>query len=613
MMEGKYHNHVTNSDLYGHGEPKSKPTPTKSLDSATYKKSTGTVPRMSSNIRELQMPSRKSTGAVSRVPNNIRQLPMSSSGRNRIQTNSQSRLSLSKDKASTKPGAIAESPQGTTKHSTKEYPNKERSGQSSRDEKGKRERKTVKPGVITESPSRPSHSKEKESSEDDSSSEASSKERRLARARARRRRVMTRKNKAGGDGTKSNDFGSSSSLTEETRTSSLSLYGSVSDLKSQIRYGTTKAETEPEIDLECLEAKAVTAHEERMNRLKAENEELKRRMQRNQRPLGGDGNKKTRNMIIAAWLFVAIAGGITGFFFGRTPGNPSVEPPAKNTPSPTTNSDDGPALLKIASPSISPPRNTPYSPSATLSPTSTPSIVLLPPNDQECTAIRNNETLTGQDSMVVRTAVIVFEVTLTDQMKEEEWLQSLVEGIQYTMIPRLVGCQDTPSRNRRLLGDSVGNGLIDRSLQSSRLRYVIANANAFLADKDDTGLSCPSGSPQSCHRTVVNLQFYLKADVDHSDLTSLLNQLLVDTNSNSDTAISEETLGLPALIFHSVNVANLQVEAFTRAPSDSPSTAPSASPSTSPSTPSKPTMEPTLVPSTGPSSTPSLHQWWHRW
>jgi len=150
---------------------------------------------------------------------------------------------------------------------------------------------------------------------------------------------------------------------------------------------------------------------------------------------------------------------------------------------------------------------------STISPTVAPTTedLLYGPNSAEdCAAIALNETVDGQEALIVRTIFIDIDVSLTLQLSDPiEAVEEMASSMQETLGPRLADC---PGDGRRLQMDGKP---IERN--------VVGNA-VFAADYRPEA-SCDTDSPAPCMRVHVMLNLFLKGEVETVSLTNRISSM----------------------------------------------------------------------------------------
>jgi len=347
------------------------------------------------------------------------------------------------------------------------------------------------------------------------------------------------------------------------------------------------------------------AENEELKEQRAQIEKLKQQMQTMAQPNhvsepneDGDGDEGSANneqpaknrwkCIVVVVVLLAIGGGVAGYILG------------------TAKSPEGPPPLtgEATSPPTLAGSNTTAAPlPITTSPSNSPTELQLytPPSKEDCDLIAAGSTLPDQDTLTSKEFAIEFDATVSFQMAEEVWRDSLKKNLQSIFLPAVAGCT-----TRRWLRETTTTKQ-DRQLQ---LLPDFAIANGKVGGATVTEGGCEDKSAPLCFRVSVLMDLSLR---DEDARLSFVEAYLIITLGASPVNF----LGLDTLL---TNLAVIRAPPTTLTdepsfnpssgpttvqPTDSPSAKPSFAPVAGPTT-VEPTRSPTKAPTIAPVAAPIL-------
>ncbi|CAJ1960084.1 unnamed protein product [Cylindrotheca closterium] len=299
--------------------------------------------------------------------------------------------------------------------------------------------------------------------------------------------------------------------------------------------------------------------------------------------------------IVLVVVLIAIAGGVGAFFALR----PAAKEPVAVQEEPIDGVDNGGSgpSDETASPVVEATETPTQAPiiAVTTSPTAEP-LAFPPPEESDCEAVRQREDVVDQETLESRTFDIGLDVELSIDMPLSEWQGALIDQMESSFVPLLVGCDDAAGTSRYLKGGGDRRRRRRRRLNS--LRYLIANAK--IEAREETDEECNTQpAAGTCKRIYIFHEFFIKdSDAKSFELIGVYTAAIEEAGTLLDV------LGLSDPPFSAITVTrfnNLQ-------PTTAPSVAPSAEPTVAGSqVPSQiPSKDPTGMPSPSPSTVPSV-------
>ncbi|CAJ1966236.1 unnamed protein product [Cylindrotheca closterium] len=219
-------------------------------------------------------------------------------------------------------------------------------------------------------------------------------------------------------------------------------------------------------------------------------------------------------------------------------------------------------------------------------PTAVPSSkkqVLDPPSPEDCAAIRNNQTISGNNNTLSESnwnANIQINVKGETGMTNE-MIQELLDSIQALLLPAMAGCSVGYRRKLSQSAKPVMPGAsreLKGFLDESRYAILYAHVTGELLK----GAIClDATAPELCYVVLVEFSLVLDADISSADVEAII----LDEWRNGDNIVSKLDLDDLFLSVKAKNIMNM-------APSEAPSAPPTGALSTSPS--KRPTESPTV-------------------